>query len=191
MENKEEIQKLRQSTIDEWSYITDKTFGKLVNLVEATLNEIQNPSFQVSASGPHFDSSEKIMGLSSSSNMQQQSKTLLPLTSDVQKLLGSLFPNNLLYVVGTSNNQGNNDKSSTTIAHSSDNRESNLLHILYNELMDCVSTARGLDGMISLGSIRATVNNLVTSWGKFENTYLSERSSGRKARCIPCVSGRE
>lgn len=81
---------------------------------------------------------------------------------------------------GDFNGDTTTNGSSSTTDNGSNNNESNLLNKLYDELMDCVSTARGLDGAVSLGFIEATINNLAILWGEFRNAYLSERAPERK-----------
>lgn len=178
MENDQEF-RLRHPTNIEQTQITEETFVKLVNLVEATLNEVQSHSFQLSASGLRSGSLEKIMGLTSSSDIiQQQAKSLRSLTSNLQKIPGSLPSNNLLNDIEISSDQ-----------HSDNEDQLILLYTSSNELMECSSMTVDLDGAINLDFIGTSMNILVTSRDKIGATYSGERSARRKFQCIPCVLG--
>lgn len=148
----------------EQQYFIDKTFMNIKALYEAAIANIRSKLAALSGQPPTKNGSA--IPQSTGESPQQ-----LHTEND-----GSSNSNDVLKNLDTSK-VGNSSLD-----------DSNLLNILYNDLMDCMAAVKDLNEAASFGFIEASMNNLNIVWAEFRSAYLKERSAKRAIQfSYPCV----
>lgn len=168
--NDEEIQKIREPSHESQPYFVQDTYKKTVKVYELTMADV-NANLQ------------KITEAQRQTQPVQQFNSDQPTASNAEKTKSTegsqtTTNNNKQSQVHATNDDSSNSSSTTITSPVPD--DTNLLTILYNELMDCIAAVKYFDHNQSNGFIKASLNNLTSMWAEFRAVYLQERSSGGK-----------
>lgn len=178
-ENNEEIQSSRTSEHDVQPYFVNNTFTKITELYEGAMSDIRARLKSLSDKQPQTNTQVQkpnepaVQATSIPANGLANQGNALPVENNGSSLTDS---------TNTLNNNANNETDETQHQNGNINltestNESNLLKILYNELMDCLASARNLDGATSFGYIEATIKNMNFVWTEFRAAYLQQRTA--------------
>lgn len=171
-ENHDHINELRETAHDDQPYFKENTFEKLKEKYEKTMANIH----------------ERLTTLT---NPKQQPPAILSLSGSKSTVANNTPRDNDDDINddtgnGTGNGTGNCIGSSDGIGddHDNDGRSSedmgtDLLTLLYEELMDAVASTWGLNEESSIGTVTAQLTNLNSIWSEFRATFYKEKSMGK------------
>lgn len=186
----EKIQPLREAKYESQPYFADGTFQKISIAYENAMRDIEKrlqslsinstpqitPSSLSNGSGGGPSQSTGPVSQSQSINAQQQQKS----SNESMDTTSNLKNDSLERANDDSNGtDAGKDANGGTDGPTADSGEQSLLNILYNELMDCIAAARGLNDDTSNGFIEANKNNLNAIWNEFRSSYLRERATNK------------
>lgn len=174
--NDEEIQNIRESSHESQPYFVQKTYEKTVEDYEKTMADVDARLQKImEAKGQKQPVQPRTVDPPSTSNAKKTHSTETNQSTGEDQ--NSTHEDEQPPAHSASNGSINN---SITTVTSPVSDETNLLTILYNELMDCMAAVKYFDHNQSNGFIRASLNNLTVIWTEFRSVYLQEKSSGRK-----------